>query len=69
MTAQPLEIRMGRLESVLDSRFAQAESRFAQVDERLQRLGQKVDGLQWQMTSLIVVTWVTTILAVLLHHA
>jgi hypothetical protein len=27
-----------------------------------------VDGLQWRMTSLIVVTWITTLLAILLRH-
>jgi hypothetical protein len=53
MSAQPLDIRLGR---------------FAHVESRLDTLGQKVDGLQWRMTSLILVTWITTILTMLLRH-
>jgi hypothetical protein len=82
MSAQPLEIRIAHLEGVyeqldkrlgdltatMDGRFAQMDSRFGQIETRLDSLGQKVDGLQWRFTSLIVVTWVTTILAVLLRH-
>ena len=52
----------------MDSRFAQVDSRFGQVESRFDGLGQKIDGLQWRFTSLIVVTWVTTILAILLRH-
>jgi hypothetical protein len=82
MSARPLEIRIAHLEGVyeqldkrlgdltatMDGRFAQMDSRFGQIETRLDSLGQKVDGLQWRFTSLIVVTWVTTILAVLLRH-
>jgi hypothetical protein len=89
MSAQPLDIRLGRLEggyeqldkrlgdlaatiegrfAQVDSRFAQVDSRFAHVESRLDTLGQKVDGLQWRMTSLILVTWITTILTMLLRH-
>ncbi len=57
----------GRFEQV-DSRFAQVDSRFAQVDARFNGVDRKIDGLQWRMTSLIVGTWITTILAVILHH-
>lgn len=61
----------GRFEQV-DGRFAQivaqTDSRFAQVDSRLDGLDRKVDGLHWRMTSLIVGTWLTTILAIILHH-
>ena len=103
MSAQPLDVRMARLEGVyeqlerrlgdliatidgrfgnmdgrfaqmdsrfeqMNSRFAQVDSRFGQVESRLDSLSQKVDGLQWRFTSLIVVTWITTILAILLHR-
>ena len=75
MSAQPLDIRMAHLEGVyeqLDKRLgdlsATVDSRFGQVETRLDTLGQKVDGLQWRLTSLIVVTWITTILAVILRH-
>lgn len=56
----------------LSERFADMTSamkaRFGQVDSRLDQIGQKVDGLQWRMTSLIVATWVTTMIAFLLTH-
>jgi flagellar capping protein FliD len=72
---EQLDKRLGDLTATMDgrfaqmdSRFAQIDSRFAQVDSRLNSLGQKVDGLQCRFTSLIVVTWITTILAVLLRH-
>ncbi len=52
----------------VDSRFAQVDSRFAQLDARFSGVDRKIDGLQWRMTSLIVGTWITTILAVILHH-
>jgi len=69
---EQLDKRLGDMAATMDSRFAQVDSRFAQVDSRLDALGQrfdrKFDGLQWRMTSLIVGTWVTTILTVLLHH-
>jgi len=58
---EQLDKRLGDLTSTMDARFAQ-------VDLRLDGLGQKVDGLQWRMTALIVATWITTILAVLLRH-
>jgi hypothetical protein len=79
MSAQPLEVRMAHLEGAyeqIDKRLGDLtysiESRFARVDARLDALNNKIDdrfgGLQWRMTSLIVGTWITTILAVLLHH-
>jgi hypothetical protein len=75
MSAQPLEVRIARLEGAyeqIDKRLgdltATVNGRFAQVDARLDGLDRKVDGLQWRMTSLIIGTWITTILAVLLHH-
>jgi hypothetical protein len=75
MSAQHLDIRMAHLEGgyeQLDKRLgdltATVDSRFGQVERRLDSLGQKVDALQWRLTSLIVVTWITTVLAVVLRH-
>jgi hypothetical protein len=72
---EQLDKRLGDLASSIDSRFAQVDSRFAQMDSRfgqvelrLDGLGRRLDGFQWRMTSLIVVTWVTTMLAILLKH-
>jgi hypothetical protein len=42
--------------------------RFAQIELRLDGLGRRLDGFQWRMTSLVVVMWITTILAILLKH-
>src|SRR5580692_2139096 len=79
---EQLDKRLGDLASSIDARFAQVDSRFAQVDSRfaqvdsrfgqvelrLDGLGRRLDGFQWRMTSLIVVTWVTTMVAILLKH-
>ena len=72
MSAQPLEPRLARLEGVveqMDNRLgdlaATMSAGFAQMDGRLGRLETHVDGLQWRMASLILGTWVTTMLAVL----
>jgi hypothetical protein len=72
---EQLDKRLGDLASSMDSRFAQIDARFAQVDSRfgqvelrLDGLGRRLDGFQWRMTSLIVVTWITTMLAILLKH-
>ncbi|HLY01515.1 MAG TPA: hypothetical protein VKR56_03360 [Candidatus Cybelea sp.] len=77
-----LDKRLGDLAASIDSRFAQVDARFAQVDLRfaqidsrfgqvelrLDGLGRRLDGFQWRMTSLIVVTWITTMLAILHKH-
>jgi hypothetical protein len=65
---EQIDKRLGDLTTMINGRFAQVDSRFVQVDTRFDGLDRKVDGLQWRMTSLIVGTWITTILAVLLHH-
>jgi len=79
---EQLDKRLGDLAASIDSRFAQVDARFAQVDARfvqmdlrfgqielrLDGLGRRLDGFQWRMTSLIVATWITTMLAILLKH-
>ena len=76
--ASSIDARFAQVDSrfaQVDSRFAQVDSRFAQMDSRfgqvelcLDGLGRRLDGFQWRMTSLIVVTWVTTMVAILLKH-
>ena len=65
---EQVDKRLGDLNSTMDSRFAQIDGRFSQIDGRFTQidgriddLGKKVNGLQWRMTSLIVVTWISTI--------
>jgi len=72
---EQLDKRLGDLASSIDSRFAQIDGRFAQmdmrfgqIDLRLDGVGRRLDGFQWRVTSLIVVTWITTMLAILLKH-
>lgn len=67
MTAQPWEPRLARLEGA----YEQVDKRLDSVDRRLEGLDKKVDGirdlLQWRMTSLILGTWVTLMMAVFFH--
>ena len=75
MSVQPWEPRLARLEGSfeqIDRRLgdlaSSVDTRFAQVDTRLAALEKKVDGLGWKLVTLIVGTWITTMLAVLFHH-
>ena len=75
---QQIDKRLGDLLATMDARFAQVDARFAQIDARFvhidarfvqieDRIGHlefKMDALQWRLTSLILVTWVTTMLAI-----
>ena len=65
---EQIDKRLSDLSAGIDSRFAQVDARFGDVDSRLGRLEQKTDALQWRMTSLILVTWVSTMLAILFRH-
>ncbi len=72
---EQLSKRLGDLSTAVDARFAQVDARFAQVDarfdgvdRRFDGVDRKIDNLQWRMTSLIVGTWITTILAIILRH-
>jgi len=72
---EQIDKRLGDLTATIDGRFAQVDGRFvqidgrfAQVESRLDGLDRKIDGLQWRMTSLIVGTWMTAILAILFKH-
>ena len=56
----------------IDARFDHVNARFDQIDARFQQTDAKIDSradaLQWRMTSLILVTWVTLMVAMLFHH-
>ena len=72
---EQIDKRLGDLLSVMDVRFGQVDGRFAQVDtrfahveDRIGRLELKTDALQWRLTSLILATWVTTMLAIFFRH-
>lgn len=67
MTAQPWEPRIARLEGA----YEQVDKRLDNIDRRLETLDRKIDGvrdlLQWRMTSLILGSWITLMLAIFLH--
>jgi hypothetical protein len=69
---EQIDKRIGDLTTIINGRFSQVDSGFARVDARIdaldQKLDRKFDGLQWRMTSLILATWITTIVAVLFKH-
>ena len=58
------DARFGQIES----RFSLVDSRFAEIDSHFGRLEQKTDSLGWRLTSLILVTWVSTMLAIFFRH-
>jgi phage shock protein A len=68
MSAQPLESRVARLEGA----YEQVDRRLDSMDRRLESLDRKVDDirdlLQWRMTSLILGTWITLIIAIFAHR-
>jgi hypothetical protein len=76
VTAQPWEPSVARLEGIVE----QIDKRLDSIDRRLESMGTrleskiedvrstldgKIDRLQWRMTSLILGTWISTMLAVL----
>jgi tetrahydromethanopterin S-methyltransferase subunit G len=65
MTWQPLEPRIARLEGA----YEQVDKRLDSIDRRLETLDRKLDGLSWRMTSLLLGSWVTLMLAVFFHKA
>lgn len=78
MTAQPWEQRIARLEGAyeqvdrrlgaIDARLETLDRKFdAKIDGIRDELGRRLDGMQWRMTSLIVGTWITVMLAIFLH--
>jgi len=63
-----LDKRLGDLASNIDARFGQVDRRFDSLERRIDGLDKRFNGLQWRLTALIVGTWTTTMLAVVLHH-
>ncbi len=78
MSAQPLEARLAHLEGAflqvdrrlesleraVDSRFNQVESRFNQIESRFSIIDQR---FKW-LTGIVVASWVSTIVAILVHR-
>ena len=52
----------------VDARFDSFEAKFDAIDGRFNDVYARFDSLQWRMTSLIVVTWVTTMATILFKH-
>jgi hypothetical protein len=81
MSAQPLEIRMAHLEGAyeqinerlrgIDGRLLaldqKIDSRFDAFEKKMDVRFDKVYHSQWQTVSLVLGTWITLILAILLH--
>jgi hypothetical protein len=75
MSAQPLE---GRIAS-LEGSYRQVSDRLNSIDRRLDGFEQKVEGRfntldaridsgTWRVTALILVSWITLMSAIVLHH-
>ncbi|HEY1728018.1 MAG TPA: hypothetical protein VGG22_06580 [Candidatus Baltobacteraceae bacterium] len=72
MTAQPLEPRTARLEGA----YEQVDKGLDSMDRRLDSLDRKIGEVRddigrvgWRMMSLTVGTWITIMLAILLHKS
>ena len=74
MHAHPLEARIAHVEGAFD----QVNERLNSIDRRLDGFDRRFEGFDrrfesvdrrfnW-LTGIVVVTWVTTILTILLHH-
>jgi hypothetical protein len=78
MTANPLEIRVARLEGAFEQvneRIGALERRvdqgFNAMDRRLEAIDRRFEGIDQRFNLLfgtILATWITTILTVLFHH-
>ena len=53
------DLRQFRLET--KSGFDRVDSRFDQIDTRIDNVNSRFDQLQWRVTGLFVLTWVTVI--------
>ncbi len=59
-----LDRRMESLERMVDTRFNQVESRFNQLESRFPIIDQRFNWL----TGILVTSWISTIVTVLLHR-
>ena len=79
VSAQPMEVRLASLEGA----YLQVSDRLNSIDRRPDGFEQRVDarfhvleskidtkvnGLQWRITTLTLGSWVTLMVAILLHH-
>jgi flagellar capping protein FliD len=70
-----IDNRVAHLETRMDGRFAQVDGRFAQVDARFAQMDGRLAALEGRtsqqfmwIVGLIVSTWITTVLTILLHR-
>jgi tetrahydromethanopterin S-methyltransferase subunit G len=63
MSAQPLDVRMARLEGA----FEQVDKRLESIDRRLDRLADLFESRFTWLTGIVVGTWITTTLAIIFH--
>jgi hypothetical protein len=71
MSFQLLEAKIAGLEGSyhqMSDRMNSIDRRLEGFDARFQRTDAKIDALQWRMTSLILASWVTLMVATLLRH-
>ena len=81
MTAQPWELRLARLEGAyeqIDKRLGAVDQRLETLDRkidivredlgrRIEDLGRRIDNMSWRTTTLILGTWITTMLTLFFH--
>jgi len=60
-----VDAKIGGLDSKIDARFGELDAKIDGLDVKFDA---KIDRLQWRMTTLIVGTWITTMLTVLFHR-
>ena len=67
VSTQTLDVRMSRVEGILE----QVDKRLESVDRRLDSMDRRLDSMDqrfnWVLGT-IIATWITTILAILFHH-
>jgi hypothetical protein len=71
MSFHVLETKIAGLEGSyhqISDRMSSIDRRLEGFDARFQRTDAKIDALQWRMTSLILASWVTLMVATLLRH-
>lgn len=69
---EQLDKRLGDLAAVMREGFARVDDRLSSIETRFEARFEAIDckftSTTWRMTSLILATWSTTILAILLKH-
>lgn len=60
-----IDRRLDGFEQRVDARFEAMDARFAALDAKFDR---RFDGLQWRITTLTFGSWLTLMIAILLHR-